>query len=99
MADLLADDAIRERLAALPEWSRAGNEIVRDYKLKDFMGALAFVNAAGLRAEELDHHPDILIHGWNKVRITLSTHSAGGLTDLDFRLAALIEELPRGGDA
>jgi 4a-hydroxytetrahydrobiopterin dehydratase len=51
------------------------------------------VSAVGVLAETADHHPDILIHGWNKVKITLSTHDQGGLTELDFALAAKIDAL------
>lgn len=67
---------------------------MRDYELADFAAALAFVNAVGELAERANHHPDILIHGWNKVRLTLSTHSAGGLTEADRALARQIDGLP-----
>jgi 4a-hydroxytetrahydrobiopterin dehydratase len=89
----LTEEEIQLRLSSLPSWERDGLEIIRHVVAKDFLGALAFVNQIGELAEKLDHHPDILIHGWNKVRITLSTHSAGGLTELDFTLARQIEEL------
>ena len=93
MATRLDDAAILEALKALPNWQREGESIVRDVATKDFRGALALVNAIGEIAEEVDHHPDLLIHGWNRVRITLSTHSAGGLTVNDFQLAERIEHL------
>jgi 4a-hydroxytetrahydrobiopterin dehydratase len=57
---------------------------------------MAFVNHVAEVAEEADHHPDILVHGWNKVRLTLSTHSEGGLTDADHALAARIDEVTSG---
>jgi len=82
-------------LSDLEGWSLTGAAIEKEFVFKDFAAALAFVNAVGAKAEEADHHPDILLHGWNKVRITLSTHSAGGLTDFDIRLAREIESLPR----
>lgn len=63
----------------------------RDRGLKDFRGAIAFVNAVADLAEDADHHPDLLIHGYNKVTVTLTTHDAGGLTQRDFLLAAQIE--------
>ena len=68
-------------------WGREGDEIVRDWKLEDFAAAIAFVNRVAEVAEEANHHPDILVHGWNKVRLSLTNHSAGGLTDADFELA------------
>ncbi|MCX7719040.1 MAG: 4a-hydroxytetrahydrobiopterin dehydratase [Candidatus Sumerlaeaceae bacterium] len=91
----LTQTEIESALSTLDGWSLAGGAIEKEYVLKDFAAALAFVNAVGAKAEEADHHPDILMHGWNKVRITLSTHSAGGLTELDIRLARVIDSLPR----
>jgi 4a-hydroxytetrahydrobiopterin dehydratase len=91
---LLSDSEIDERLAARPDWSR-GEEgwIVSDRSLSDFAAAIAFVNRVAELAEAANHHPDILVHGWNKVRLTLSTHSEGGLTAADFALAGQIDEL------
>jgi 4a-hydroxytetrahydrobiopterin dehydratase len=86
----LSDDDIQQRLAD-SDWERRGQAIVREWKLADFAAAIAFVNRVAELAEETDHHPDILLHGWNKVRLELSTHSAGGLTDADFALAARID--------
>lgn len=90
----LSDAEIEERLAGAGEWLRGDQQtIVRELKFDDFAAAIAFVNRVAELAEQANHHPDILVHGWNRVRLTLSTHSAGGLTDADFRLAARIEEL------
>ena len=75
----------------MSEWREEGDAIVRDYEFKDFAGALAFVNRVGDAAEEANHHPDILIHGWNKVRLTLSTHSEGRVTDADHAMAERID--------
>ena len=66
---------------------------MHDYQFKDFAEAMAFVNKVADAAEEANHHPDILVHGWNKVRLTLTTHSAGGLTDNDRRMAERIDQL------
>ena len=66
---------------------------MRDYEFEDFAGAMAFVNKVADAAEEANHHPDILVHGWNKVRLTLSTHSEGGVTEADHALAAAIDAL------
>jgi 4a-hydroxytetrahydrobiopterin dehydratase len=93
MSDLLGDDEIASRLED-SEWQREGDEIVRDLKFSDFAAAMAFVNRVAQEAEEANHHPDILVHGWNKVRLSLTNHSAGGLTDADFAMAARIDELP-----
>jgi 4a-hydroxytetrahydrobiopterin dehydratase len=71
----------------------AGNSIVRELSFSDFPAAIAFVNQVAELAERANHHPDILVHGWNKVRLTLSTHSAGGLTEADFALAGEIDRL------
>lgn len=88
----LSDDDIQQRLAT-SDWERQGQAIVREWKLADFAAAIAFVNRVAELAEDANHHPDILLHGWNKVRMELSTHSAGGLTDADFALAARIDAI------
>ncbi len=75
------------------DWRREGATIVRDLKFDDFLAAIAFVNRVAEAAESANHHPDVLIHGFNRVRLTLSTHSAGGLTDKDFQLARTIDSL------
>ena len=92
MAELLGDDEIASRLDDC-EWEREGDEIVREWKFEDFAEAMAFVNRVAEAAEEANHHPDILVHGWNKVRLSLTNHSAGGLTDADFEMAGAIDEL------
>jgi 4a-hydroxytetrahydrobiopterin dehydratase len=91
MAELLDDQAIDEALGRVQDWRREGDAIVRDFKLEDFAKAMAFVNAVAEAAEDLNHHPDILVHGWNNVRLTVSNHSAGGLTEPDFQLAGMID--------
>jgi 4a-hydroxytetrahydrobiopterin dehydratase len=55
---------------------------------------MAYVNRVADLAEEINHHPDILVHGWNRVRLTLTTHSAGSLTDNDYNMARRIDQLP-----
>jgi 4a-hydroxytetrahydrobiopterin dehydratase len=77
----------------MSEWRQEGDALVRDLRFEDFAAALAFVNRVGALAEEANHHPDILIHGWNRVRLSLSTHAEGRITDADHRLAARIDEL------
>ena len=75
------------------DWRPEGDALVRDFKFKDFAEAMAFVNRVAEIAEQRNHHPDILVHGWNNVTLTLSTHSAGGLTENDHELAAAIDDL------
>ncbi len=88
----LTEQEIESRLrAGADRWTREGESIVREWRLKDFEAALGFVNRVGELAEATNHHPDILLHGWNKVRLTLSTHSEGGLTAADFELSARID--------
>ena len=77
----------------MSEWREEGAELVRDFEFRNFTDALAFVNRVGEEAEAMNHHPDILIHGWNKVRLTLSTHSEGRVTDADHSLAGRIDGL------
>ena len=67
--------------------------IAREWKFEDFRSAIAFVERVADAAEAANHHPDILVHGWNKVRLELSTHSEGGITEADFALAARIDQL------
>ncbi len=89
---VLSDADIERRLAALAGWHRAGSDsIERDLEFADFAEAIEFVNRVAELAERANHHPDILVHGWNKVRLTLSTHSQGALSDADFNLAREID--------
>jgi 4a-hydroxytetrahydrobiopterin dehydratase len=92
MTELLSDSEISERLRD-SDWRREGDEIVRDWKFSDFSEAMAFVNRVAEAAEEANHHPDILVHGWNKVRLSLTNHSAGGLPDADFQMAGRFDAL------
>ncbi len=92
MAQLLSDQDVAQRLEQSP-WTRDDDQIVRDWKFDDFAGAIRFVNRVAEVAEEANHHPEILVHGWNKVRLSLTNHSAGGLTEADFRMAERIDAL------
>jgi 4a-hydroxytetrahydrobiopterin dehydratase len=80
-------------MAATEQWRQEGEELVRDFHFKDFAAAMAFVNRVAEAAEKANHHPDILVHGWNKVRLTLSTHSLGRVTDADHAMARTVDEL------
>jgi 4a-hydroxytetrahydrobiopterin dehydratase len=88
----LTAQKIASRLAALPAWQIEEGELTRTFTFKDFLVALAFVNRVGEEAEKAGHHPDIDIR-YNKVRLGLVTHDAGGLTAKDFDLAAVIDKL------
>ena len=91
---VLPDADIEQRLTEIGGWRRGeGSSIVRELKFADFAAAIAFVNAVAELAEAANHHPDILVHGYNMVRLTLSTHSEGGLTGADFKLAGSIDQL------
>jgi 4a-hydroxytetrahydrobiopterin dehydratase len=72
-------------------WQRAGDLLVLDREFRNFGAAWEWASRVAAEADAADHHPDILVHGWNKVRVSLSTHSAGGITELDVSLAARIE--------
>jgi 4a-hydroxytetrahydrobiopterin dehydratase len=87
---LLDDSEIQQRLQS-SEWRREGDAIARDFEFNDFAGAMEFVNAVAGIAEDRNHHPDILVHAWNKVRLTVTNHSEGGLTEADFGLAHAVD--------
>ena len=92
---LLSDEEIEQGLSG-SSWARDGGTITRDFKVDDFAAAMAFVNQVATMAESANHHPDILVHGWNRVRLTLSTHSEGGLTQADLDLARGVDGLGVG---
>ena len=92
MADpLLDEEEIEQRLDELGDWEREGDEIAKVFEFDDFPAAMHFVNAVANLAERYDHHPDIDIR-YNKVKLSLSTHSEGGLTPRDFDVAGEIEQ-------
>jgi len=88
----LNQQQINSDLTKFSGWSYENESISKEFQFKDFIEALSFVNAVGLESEKMDHHPDILMFAWNKVKIAISTHSAGGVTEKDFSLAQKIEE-------
>jgi len=90
----LSDEQIARELATLPEWTRSENEIVRTIRFPSFMAAIGFVNRVAELAEAADHHPDLDIR-YRNVRLALSTHDEGGLTERDFKLAGQIDEAAR----
>ena len=93
MVEALTDVLIAEALMRLPGWSHDNDALMRSYQFADFNEALGFIVRVGLLAEQHNHHPE-LYNVYNKVRITLSTHDAGGkVTEKDVKLAEAIEEL------
>lgn len=90
--DVLDPATVDAALAEGMAWERDGSELVKVHTGRAFADALAYVNAVGALAEQMDHHPDIDIR-WNKVHLALSSHDAGGLTGRDFKLAAVIDTL------
>jgi 4a-hydroxytetrahydrobiopterin dehydratase len=90
--DVLDLSEVDAALAGL-QWVREGSELVKVHSGKDFAASLSYVNAVGMLAEEMNHHPDIDIR-WNKVTLRLSTHSAGGITRVDLDLARRIDTVP-----
>lgn len=88
----LTSQEIEKRLKTLRDWKIDSGELVRTFVFKDFVEALGFVNRVGQVAEKAGHHPDIDIR-YNRVRLALVTHDAGGLTEKDFQLAAQANKL------
>ncbi len=86
----MTKDEVNARLKALPGWERDGDEIEKKFRFADFKASMAFVNRVAEMAEAADHHPDISIK-YNRVKLTLSTHSEGGVTEKDFALAAQLD--------
>jgi len=89
----LSDEEIKNSLDNLDGWFYLHNSIEKEFTLKTFADAVALVVKIGIEAEKIDHHPDMLLHSWNKVKVILSTHSAGGVTENDFKLAQTIDEI------
>lgn len=83
---LLSADEVAQQMQTIPDWTLAGQEISCTYRFEDFVEAIAFVNRLVEPAEAAAHHPDLTI-AYNRVTLRLTTHDAGGLTELDFRLA------------
>jgi 4a-hydroxytetrahydrobiopterin dehydratase len=88
----LSPQEAQSRLASLEGWKIEAGELVKTFQFKDFVASLHFVNRVGEAAEQAGHHPDIDIR-YNRVRLALSTHDAGGLTEKDFDLAAAAQRL------
>ncbi len=93
---LLSDTEIDAKLADLPGWERSGEAIAKTFECNDFVGSVRFVESLVEPAEAMNHHPDLAI-SWDKVTVTISTHSEGGLTAADFELAGKVDALSPSG--
>ena len=89
---VLGDDEILAGLAGLSGWGLENGTVCKQFAFDDFLGSVMFVNRITGAAEAANHHPDLAI-SWNKVTVTLVTHSQGGVTDADLAMAATIEGL------
>ncbi len=89
---LLDNAEIEQRLASMSGWEREGEAIVKTFEREDFVASVRFLDSLVGPAEEMNHHPDVAI-SWNRVTVTISTHSEGGLTAADFELAGRIDAL------
>jgi 4a-hydroxytetrahydrobiopterin dehydratase len=86
----LNPEEITAKLRTLPEWEKKGDAIAKQYTFKEFMDGIRFINRIAEIAEQMDHHPDMMVN-YRRVTFTLSTHDQGGITEKDFKLAEAIE--------
>lgn len=93
MAGKLSENEINDKLQNLSGWEFKDNSITKEFETKDFSAVLGFVVKVGVAAEKMDHHPEIRMHSYNKVNISITSHSAGGVTDNDFKLTENIDNL------
>ena len=91
--ELLNAEEITKFLSGLNGWFYLNGSIEKEYKLKSFADAIALLVKIGMEAEKLEHHPDLLLHSWNKVKVTLTTQEVEGVTENDFKLAQTIDEI------
>jgi 4a-hydroxytetrahydrobiopterin dehydratase len=97
--DKLSPEQVEANMAGLPQWSLNGDALQRTFRFADFVGSMAFVHRVADLAEEMQHHPDIMIR-FNKVTLTLTTHDAGGLTERDFAFARATDDcVPAANEA
>lgn len=90
---ILNEQEINKKLKDIPLWDIKDGMLVREIPNQNFIDAVGKLNAIAIIAEKLNHHPDLLIYGWNKLIISTKTHDVGGITELDFQLAKNIDKL------
>ena len=91
-APKLSDIEIQRELGTLSGWTRKGESLVKTFAFPTFMAGITFVDRVAVAAEKMDHHPDLDIR-YTKISVTLSTHSAGGITGNDVALAREMDKL------
>ncbi|MFN7920801.1 MAG: 4a-hydroxytetrahydrobiopterin dehydratase [Bryobacteraceae bacterium] len=94
MPQKLSETEIRAALAGMPEWSMVEGKLHREYLFADFVHAFGFMATCATAIEAMNHHPE-WSNVWNRVTVNLTTHDAGGITDLDLRLAELLEKVAK----
>ena len=92
MRSKLSDSEVQASLKTLPGWGLEGGAIVKTFKFGKFAEGIAFVQRVAVEADKMDHHPDIDIR-YTRIRVALSTHDAGGITEMDTKLASRIQSL------
>jgi 4a-hydroxytetrahydrobiopterin dehydratase len=88
----LSDKEIINELSLLNDWALNDNQITKVYKLSSFMEVMSLANLVSDKSEQIDHHPKMIID-FNQIEFLITTHSEGGITNLDFILASFIEEI------
>ena len=88
----LSDEQIKEELANLPGWSLVNGKLHKDFVFKDFIEAFGFMSTAALHIEKINHHPE-WFNVYNKIKVDLTTHDAGGITQNDINLARILNSL------
>lgn len=96
MATALGEAEQQQRLSDVPGWTIEDGRLAREFQFPDFVAAFGFMTAAALVAERLNHHPE-WTNVYNEVTVRLSTHDVGGISELDFELAARMSELAGAG--
>ena len=96
MADKLSDDKVQENLRMLDGWALEDGKLQREFRFANFVQAFGFMSSAAMEAEKMNHHPE-WCNVYNKVVVQLTTHEAGGITELDFKLAGIMNELAQAG--
>ena len=91
--NILNPEEITKGMQEIDDWFYVDKSLEKEFKLKTFADALAFIIKIGIESEKMDHHPDINLHSRNKVKITLSTHDVGGVTENDIKLAQIIDKI------
>lgn len=90
---IASEGEVQDFLQENPLWTVENNSLVREIVAPNFVTAVGLINSIAILAEKYDHHPDISLYGWNKLRVVLTTHSANGITSKDFCLAKEIDFL------